>query len=96
MLIKLGSFTVQGVLTSKDETRIEAKLQFTGYSYEISVQEMCEWVRTEFGILVQFIKGALKLSREIRKDCTNWVETYNECANLAQEGEKFRAKEKAE
>ena len=96
MLIKLGSFNVSALFTGEKGDKVEAKLQFTGYSYEISVQEMCEWVRTEFGIFVQFIKGALKLSREIRKDCTNWVETYNECANLIQEGEKFRAKEKAE
>ena len=96
MLIKLGSFNVSALFTGEKGDKVEAKLQFTGYSYEISVSELCEWMRTEFSILVQFIKGALKLSREIRKDCASWAETYNTCQNLIQEGEKFRAKEKAE
>lgn len=93
MLIKLGSFDANVGATYTDGTKIEAKIRFTGYSYEISVQELCQWMTTEFGLFVQFVKGFFKLSLMVRKELPNWVETYNMCANLAQEGEQYRKRQ---
>jgi hypothetical protein len=96
MIIKLGQFNINGTYTDVKGAKVEAKINFSGYSYEISVAELCEWMTTKFSLFREFIQGMFKAIIMIRKDIPNWVACYNGAMMLAEKGQRDRTQAKIE
>ena len=86
MKTRLGQFNVSLTQTDGKGEKTEMKMSFAGYELEYGIGEFVAIITGQMDVLARLFKGFWKLMTMVRKDAPSWVETYNECANLIQEG----------